>query len=200
MNAHALKVSAVGTTPTGYDDFFETESGGLGGAFSNETAFYHMSNGAVVTAREYREITSHGYEINVFGTCGTWRNGKWYWTKREKNLPIDRKPESGEQQLTAREMRDELSREVQEAFIMASDHTLSANDVKNIDFTPKGHGGSHPYLVHEFVSAVAEDRVPAINAWEAARYMAMGVMAHKSALKDGELLDVPDWGDAPGSR
>jgi hypothetical protein len=47
---------------------------------------------------------------------------------------------------------------------------------------------------------VAEDRVPAINAWEAARYMAMGVMAHKSALKDGELLDVPDWGDAPGSR
>jgi len=27
--------------------------------------------------------------------------------------------------------------------------------------------------------------------------VAMGAMAHKSALKDGELLDMPDWGDAP---
>ena len=65
------------------------------------------------------------------------------------------------------------------------------------DFKPTGHGGSHPYLVHEFVDAVANNRTPAINIWEAARYMAMGVMAHKSALKDGETLDVPDWGAAP---
>jgi len=27
--------------------------------------------------------------------------------------------------------------------------------------------------------------------------MAMGVMAHQSALRDGERLAVPDWGDAP---
>jgi len=60
-----------------------------------------------------------------------------------------------------------------------------------------GHGGSHAYLVHEFVDAVAHDRVPAINVWEAVRYMAAGVMAHQSALRDGEMLEVPDWGDAP---
>jgi hypothetical protein len=60
-----------------------------------------------------------------------------------------------------------------------------------------GHGGSHAYLVHEFVSACSEGRAPAINAWEAVRYMAAGVTAHKSALRGGELLKVPDWGDAP---
>jgi len=60
-----------------------------------------------------------------------------------------------------------------------------------------GHGGSHAYLAHEFVDAIAHDRQPAINAWEAVRYMVAGVMAHKSALKDGETLEVPDWGDAP---
>jgi hypothetical protein len=27
--------------------------------------------------------------------------------------------------------------------------------------------------------------------------MVMGVMAHKSSLRDGETLDVPDLGDAP---
>ena len=67
----------------------------------------------------------------------------------------------------------------------------------NLDFNPQGHGGSHPYLVHEFVDAVANNRQPAINIWEASRYMVMGVMAHKSALRDGETMDVPDWGDAP---
>jgi hypothetical protein len=30
--------------------------------------------------------------------------------------------------------------------------------------------------------------------------MAAGVMAHKSALRGGEMLDVPDWGDAPDVR
>jgi hypothetical protein len=60
-----------------------------------------------------------------------------------------------------------------------------------------GHGGSHAYLVHEFVDALAHGRRPAINVWEAVRYMAAGVTAHQSALRDGEILPVPDWGDAP---
>ena len=29
------------------------------------------------------------------------------------------------------------------------------------------------------------------------RYLAPGIVAHQSALRDGELLKVPDWGDAP---
>jgi hypothetical protein len=84
-------------------------------------------------------------------------------------------------------MRDPLPEQVIAAF-RARD---AGEDVSG------GHGGSHAYLVHEFVDAVANDRMPAINAWEAARYMAAGVMAHKSALRDGEILAVPDWGDAP---
>ena len=62
-----------------------------------------------------------------------------------------------------------------------------------------GHGGSHAYLAHEFVDAIAHERTPAINVWEAVRYMAPGAMAHKSALAGGEVLEVPDWGDAPGT-
>jgi predicted dehydrogenase len=194
MQAHALKVSALGTKPTGHDDYFEKQSGEV---FSNETAFFHLSNGAVLTAREHREITGEGYEISVYGTCGTWRNGKWHWTRRKANITPDQIPEHGEEELTAAQMRDTLPRDVQKAFMLAQDHSLAGKDIENLDFTPHGHGGSHPYLVHEFVSSVAEDRMPAINAWEAARYMAMGVMAHKSALKGGELLVVPDWGNAP---
>jgi hypothetical protein len=64
----------------------------------------------------------------------------------------------------------------------------------------KAHGGSHPYLVHEFVDSVAADRVPTINVWEAVRYMAAGAVAHKSSMRDGESLEIPDWGDAPACR
>ena len=193
MKSHALKVSAVGAEPTGYDDYFDI----TGLKFANETAFFHMSNGSVVTIREYREITAHGYDMNIYGTCATWRGDKWYTTKREHNTPISTIPETTESAPTDEKMRDPLPMDVQEAFIVAQNTELSDKDVLSKDFTPKGHKGSHPYLVHEFCSAVANNRTPAINAWEAARYVAMGAMAHKSALRDGEMLDVPDWGDAP---
>ncbi|MFQ5808668.1 MAG: hypothetical protein ACE5JM_03525 [Armatimonadota bacterium] len=60
-----------------------------------------------------------------------------------------------------------------------------------------GHGGSHAYLVHEFVDACNTQRQPRINIWESLRYLAPGIVAHQSALRGGELLKVPDWGDAP---
>ena len=60
-----------------------------------------------------------------------------------------------------------------------------------------GHGGSHAYLVHEFVDAVNRQRLPRVNVWEAVRYCAPGFVAHQSALRDGEVLPIPDWGGAP---
>ena len=93
---------------------------------------------------------------------------------------------TGRTPLSAEEMRDPLPPEVDAAFRAAIGEGCLG-----------GHGGSHAYLVHEFCEAVAADRQPAINAWEAVRYMAPGVVAHQSALRDGQPLDVPDWGDAP---
>ncbi|MBT19584.1 hypothetical protein CMK17_06270 [Candidatus Poribacteria bacterium] len=60
-----------------------------------------------------------------------------------------------------------------------------------------GHGGSHAYLIHEFVDSVNRERLPRINVWQAVRYCAPGFVAHESALKDGELLKIPDWGTPP---
>ncbi len=59
------------------------------------------------------------------------------------------------------------------------------------------HMNSHPYLVDDFCRAVVEEKLPPNNAWDAARYMVPGLVAHQSALKDGELLEVPDFGEAP---
>jgi hypothetical protein len=93
--------------------------------------------------------------------------------------------------LTPEEMRDPLPGEVARAF----QRILNPNADPADDFVPTGHGGSHPYLVHEFVDAIAHDRTPAISVWDAVRYTAMGAVAHKSALQNGRTLRVPDWGD-----
>ena len=92
---------------------------------------------------------------------------------------------------------ESAGKESRESFKRAMHKEVDPKDLQNKDLNPVGHGGSHPYLVHEFVDAVYHDRQPATNIWEASRYMAMGILAHKSALRDGETLDVPDWGDAP---
>lgn len=42
-----------------------------------------------------------------------------------------------------------------------------------------------------------DNKLPPNNAWDAARFMIPGLIAHESALRGGELLDIPDLGDAP---
>jgi predicted dehydrogenase len=56
-----------------------------------------------------------------------------------------------------------------------------------------GHGGSHPHLVHEMVSALIEDRDPRPNAVTAANWTCVGICAHESALKGGEIVRLPEF-------
>ncbi len=54
-----------------------------------------------------------------------------------------------------------------------------------------GHGGSHGHLMNEFVTAILEDRQPLVNVAWALNMTVAGIVAHQSALKDGELLKIP---------
>ena len=56
-----------------------------------------------------------------------------------------------------------------------------------------GHGGSHPHLTHAFIAALAEDREPAIDVYEALAMGVPGIVGHQSALKGGEQLNVPNF-------
>ncbi|MBD3239339.1 MAG: hypothetical protein GF331_02045 [Chitinivibrionales bacterium] len=188
MNAHAVKVTCYGYHNRNGDTYFGD------GGISNEVALYEMSNGAAVRIAEFREcagaLGKEDETFRVMGTRGSYSEGKWTCNHREAPPAERDKFESA--MLTEEQMREPLPPDVTAAFREACGQKDNTTD-----FVWSGHGGSHPYLVHEFVDAVASNRTPAVNAWEAARYMAMGVMAHKSALKDGERLEVPDWGDPP---
>jgi len=59
-----------------------------------------------------------------------------------------------------------------------------------------GHEGSHTFLTHEFIDALIHGRKPAIDVYEAAAYVAPGIVAHQSALRGGECLKVPQFDPA----
>jgi predicted dehydrogenase len=70
--------------------------------------------------------------------------------------------------------------------------TRSIQDAEHLSFIQGGgHGGSHPHLVHEFVSALVEDRDPWPNAVQSANWTCVGICAHGSALKGGEIVRLP---------
>ncbi|MGA2976686.1 MAG: Gfo/Idh/MocA family oxidoreductase [Spirochaetia bacterium] len=174
MKAHALKASAFGYTTKCPDPYFDNHE------FTNVTALFQMSNGAQMRVCEHRELAypeSDLFQMEIFrlfGTKGTFRENRWADKESWRTLTVE-------------EMRDPLPSDVANAFRAEYGESKMYG----------GHGGSHAYLVHEFVDAVAHGRQPAINAWEAARYMAAGVAAHRSALREGEVQHVADWGDAP---
>jgi len=56
-----------------------------------------------------------------------------------------------------------------------------------------GHGGSHGQLMNEFITAILEERKPLVDVAWALNMTVAGIVAHESALKDGELIKIPQY-------
>ena len=168
MRAYMTEVSAQGFIYPN-DDWFREDTISKN-VFSNEVALFKMSNGATVRIAEFRRVGYPGYErvSGLYGTEGSF-----------------------EHNLAGMVWADKHGKEIVQP--TAHHEELPEPLASNLG----GHGGSHAYLVHEFVDSVNRERLPRINVWEAVRYCAPGFVAHQSALKGGELLKVPDWGDPP---
>lgn len=167
MGAHVTHVSAQGYRHPD-DDIWRAET--ISGCEAcDEVALYRLSNGAIMRHAEMRRVGTPCREtFRIYGSEGSFESDFGGHRWLSKD---------GVEEIDATEAREELPDEL-------------ADDLG-------GHGGSHSYLVHEFVDSIVNERMPRINAWEAVRYMAPGLVAHKSAERGGELLEVPDWGDAP---
>lgn len=69
-----------------------------------------------------------------------------------------------------------------------------AEEHQHLSFTQgAGHGGSHPHLVHQFINALVEQEQPYPNAKQSANITCVGILAHESALKGGEIIKLPDF-------
>ena len=64
---------------------------------------------------------------------------------------------------------------------------------------PSGHG-SGQILIQDFLEGIDTGKLPPCNVWLAARFSAGAGVAHESSKRDGELLEVPDFGTPPADR
>jgi len=65
-------------------------------------------------------------------------------------------------------------------------------DAEHLSFLQGGgHGGSHPHLVHAFLSAVRGKRPALPDAATSANWTMVGLCAHDSAMRGGERVTIP---------
>lgn len=152
--------------------------------FCNETAFFTSDKG-------------HGFRVAVYWNVparGTER-GQWYGSKASL---FDPNPNglgavivrSGKQM----EKDDAgFERELPEFEPYALPEYWKTDMLPEPLRHPSGHGGSHTFITHEFIDALAHDRTPAVDIYEALAMTVPGIVAHKSALQGGKQLNVPQF-------
>lgn len=130
------------------------------------------------TARQYRES---------FDVYGSKKSFEWALIEGEEHvIHTAKKPEPEiPERVTVPDYAHLLPAEIQP-------FTTTIQDAEHLSFIQgAGHGGSHPHLVNEFVSALAQDREPWPNAVTSANWTCVGICAHQSAERGGEIVRLP---------
>lgn len=131
------------------------------------------------TARQYRES---------FDVYGSKRSFEWTLIEHEPCII-----HTGEQpeRVTVPDYAHLLPPEIQH---FTTGGVYDADSNQHLSFIQgAGHGGSHPHLVHAFVTALAEGRDPYPNARQSANITCVGILAHASAMAGGKLMPLPDF-------
>lgn len=132
------------------------------------------------TARQYRES---------FDVYGTKKSFEWSLVEGKKHILH-----------TAKLPEHEIASEVEVpdfAHLLPEpirQFTQSIQDADHLSFIQGGgHGGSHPHLVHEFVSSLVDNREPWPNAVTSANWTCVGLCAHESAMAGGQVVKLPGF-------
>lgn len=133
-------------------------------------------------ARQYRES---------FDVYGTRRSFEWTLVEHEPHvIHTAKKPEPEiPEKVTVPDFAHLLPEPIRK-FTMPSE----IHDAGHLSFIQGGgHGGSHPHLVNEFVSALRDDREPWPNATLSANWTCVGICAHESANQGGAIVKLPEF-------
>ncbi|WP_227995955.1 Gfo/Idh/MocA family protein [Glycomyces albidus] len=205
-NTHAVSVSAIGVPDRRGDGVFDKAVSMFANDFSNATALFETADGGSMRTNEFRRVGLAGgvpeSRFTFYGTEAILEQGARSTLWHERSGPLQDCSDlvrpgwaSGADDPVLANVDPKLH----DSFISghAPVHDTSGLPVE-FKGLGNGHMGSHQLLVHDFVTAVNEQRLPSVNAWVAARYTLPGIVAHESALRGGERLRIDDFGDAPG--
>ena len=147
--------------------------------FRNSDLAAEVTRSLFNTARQYRE------SFDVYGSDMSF---EWTHIEEEEHIiHVGEKPKKVKTPDYAHRLPKEIA-----SFTTAGVYDSESH--QHLSFIQgAGHGGSHPHLAHEFISALVEKRQPYPNAQQSANITCVGILAHESAMKGGEITPLPEF-------
>jgi predicted dehydrogenase len=162
-----------------------------GSPFAVETAHVKFKD-SDLTARIYRSLfdvaRQYRESIDVYGSK---KSFEWTLIEHEAHvLHTAKRPEAKiPRRITVPDFAKRLPAPIRR-FTTKGVYDLAKKT--HLSFTQgAGHGGSHPHLTHEFVTALVEGRDPFPNARQSANWTCVGLCSHESALAGGKIVKLP---------
>jgi predicted dehydrogenase len=144
----------------------------------NQQLGFEVTRSLFETARQYRE------SFDVYGDKVSFE-----WAQIENELPVihvGEKPERTAVPDYAHLLPEPIRRFTTKGVYDAEHAHLSF-------VQGGGHGGSHPHLVHEFVSSIVEGRPSFPDVYQSVNWTCAGICAHESAMQAGRRVELPDF-------
>ncbi len=210
-HSYCTRVVAFGYEDTEGDGFFEKGVNQWDNLFSNSYSLMKLANGGTARINECRRIgykAPSSYVSSFYGTKGAYQfsNAQHILTSlTEKGVDLqDVSDKVNPIEMTAHKSEPDFKQKVANHIwqwagfspVQKSEYDRLPESFKQ-NPSINGHMASHQLLVDDFCTAVFLGKLPVVNAWQAARWTIPGLMAHQSALNDGQAMVVPDCGDAP---
>ncbi len=162
-----------------------------GSPFAIETATFSIRDSDVCaevtrslfnTARQYRES---------FDAYGSKRSFEWQQVDGEE--PVLHELGKPEPEIPSRVPVPDYARLLPDPIRrFTTKGVYGGDEEQHLSFIQGGgHGGSHPHLVHAWLSAIRGERPALPDAETSANWTMVGICAHESALKGGEKVAIP---------
>jgi predicted dehydrogenase len=218
--AHFTHVSCQGFVDNDPDQVFDPNVNRWGNAFSNQAALFGMSDGSSCRVNVYWRIAHPSMvQMGIYGTQASFeyncRDATWVDRAQVLSLTPMMRPGLATPGFIKPDWLRGLKRprwlpsrfRPRRGVATEQGTFLDVTPLQPIDKLPKewaglrdmgGEWGTNYFMANEFILACADGQPPPNNVWMAARYTIPGIVAHESATRGGELLEVPDFG--PGLR
>lgn len=196
--AQATSVTCIGLKDTAGDGIFDSNVSMWKNDQSNQIALFETSDGGVMRIAELRRVGTAPLEstvrMSIFGTEGSFEQQVGYasWaTKNSFDIITDEIGTFSDVENPYSLKPDYIPPNLWDGgFARVHDRSQLPKEFVGLS---NGHGGSHQFMVDDFVMDAIGERKAPMNVIDAARFTIPGVLAHQSAQMAGQKLQIPQF-------
>ena len=196
--AQATSVTCIGLKDTAGDGIFDSNVSMWKNDQSNQIALFETSDGGVMRIAELRRVGTAPLEstvrMSIFGTEGSFEQQVGYasWaTKNSFDIITDEIGTFSDVENPYSLKPDYIPPNLWDGgFARVHDRSQLPKEFVGLS---NGHGGSHQFMVDDFVMDAVGERKAPMNVIDAARFTIPGVLAHQSAQMAGQKLQIPQF-------